>query len=290
MPKISIVIPCYYNYYNIPETAKALIENEALFDSDAVFEYILIDDGSGDRTWEKLKDFKSEYSDKVTIIRLSRNVGSYNAIYPGLQQANGNCIVIMAADLQDPPSHIKTMFDQWELGNKLILANRENPTIGTRVYFNFLRTFGLPNLPIGGFDFCLFDRQLKDKMLESQAQGGNSLYELLTLGENPTLVPYIKQERKIGRTRWTTWKKTKLALNTINRYSNFRLIHVSVFLFMVCAFSLLLGVVLESRSSIQSLFFVLAFGSIIGAINIEVLRSVLRGGQQELTNVVAEVI
>lgn len=286
MPKVSVVIPCYFNAGNIPDLASELIKKESLFESNVTFEYILVDDDSGDRTWEKLKAFKTDFPDKVTVIKLNRNIGSYNAIYPGLEQASGDCIVVMAADLQDPPSHIKMMYDHWRSGCKLVLANRENSTFGTRQFFNFLRTFGLSNLPEGAFDFCLFDKGLKEDLIQFDADGANSLYHLLNLESSPKLAPYTKQERKVGRSRWTTWKKVKLALNTIERYSKLRLVHLSLLCLSISAISL--SVFKATGSGWWLIVIMVIF--MLAAIFIEILRTIIRGTKQELTNVIEEVI
>ena len=286
MPRISVVIPCYFNAGNIPDLTSELIENESLFESNVTFEYILVDDDSGDRTWEKLNVFKTDFPDKTTILKLRRNIGSYNAIYLGLERASGDCIVVMAADLQDPPSHIKAMYDHWQSGSKLVLANRENSTFGTRQFFNFLRTFGLSNLPEGGFDFCLFDKELKEDLIQFDANGANSLYHFLNLESSPKLAPYTKQERKVGRSRWTTWKKIKLALNTIERYAKFRLVHLSLLCLSVSAISLSVFKALGSGGWFIAVMVIF----MLAAIFIEILRTIIRGTKQDLTNVVEEVI
>ena len=126
MPKISIIIPCYFNGENIPLTSKELIENEKNFDSDMEFEYVMVDDGSKDNTYEELIKFKASNPGKVTLVKLAGNVGSYNAILAGMHHATGDCNVILAADLQDPPELIPKMVEYWKKGIKFVVANREN--------------------------------------------------------------------------------------------------------------------------------------------------------------------
>ncbi|MFT4982129.1 MAG: glycosyltransferase involved in cell wall biosynthesis [Bacteroidia bacterium] len=283
MDKISVVIPCYFNQGNIALLAKALIENEGAFKQSASFEYILVDDGSEDKTWEKIQQFKAEFPDKVKGVKLSTNVGSYSAIYAGLERATGDCIVIMAADLQDPPAHINKLFAEWKKGSKLILANRLNQAGSAGTYFGFLRRFGLKSLPKGGFDFCLFSKELKEKLLHFQPKGANSLYHLLQLEREPILVPYQKEERKTGRSRWTFFKKMALALCTIDRYSSLGLVHISVSLFLISATFLLGGVFVPGMSALGIL-------SMIGGIVFEIVRGILRGKQQDLIIVIEQVI
>jgi dolichol-phosphate mannosyltransferase len=84
MPKISVIIPCYHNEANIPVTTKELMENEKLFTPEVSFEYVMVDDGSKDNTLAELKKFKQAHPQKVSIVKLSGNFGSYNAIQAGM--------------------------------------------------------------------------------------------------------------------------------------------------------------------------------------------------------------
>ena len=87
-------MPCYFNEENLPITLNQLIENELLFEEDVNFEYVMIDDGSKDATLSKLIEFKTKYPEKVKVIKLSGNFGSYNAILAGMNYATGDCNVM----------------------------------------------------------------------------------------------------------------------------------------------------------------------------------------------------
>src|SRR6059058_3957996 len=126
MPKISIIIPCYFNEYNIPITGKRLIDNEAIFPPSVEFEYVMVDDGSKDGTYQALKTFQSENPGKVVLVKLAANVGSYNAIIAGMEHATGDCNTVISCDLQDPPELIAQMYGYWSRGVKLVIANRED--------------------------------------------------------------------------------------------------------------------------------------------------------------------
>src|SRR6478609_9886481 len=150
MPKLSIIIPCYYNEANIPLTTAELLKNESLFPGDMEFEYIMVDDGSKDQTLEALTVFKNQYPNKVKVIKLSGNFGSYNAILAGMQYAAGDCNIVIAADLQDPPELMVKMVEYWKQGIKLVVANREqrnDPFIAkifSNVYQRMMRKYALP--------------------------------------------------------------------------------------------------------------------------------------------------
>ena len=225
MSKISIVIPCYYNAENISITTAALLENEKKFSSEITFEYLFVDDGSGDGTLIELERFYRANPHKTKVISLSENVGSYNAIFAGFEYLTGDCVVVMSADLQDPPELIEQMFQKWTEGNKVVIAVRErrNDPFSTRVFaslFNMiLKTFGLRNLPSGGFDFCLFDQSLVQELKIRMRSGINGLLLLLLIEKNPSILLYEKRKRELGKSQWTFKKKLALAVNTILFFS-----------------------------------------------------------------------
>jgi dolichol-phosphate mannosyltransferase len=163
MPKLSIIIPCYFNGENIPITKQRLIENESLFEDDVTFEYVMVDDGSKDNTVEELINFKNEHPGKVKIIKLAGNVGSYNAILAGMNYATGDCCVVIAADLQDPPELMVKMYAHWKNGIKLIVGNRADRAESffqkafSNTYHKLIQKFALKNIPNGGFDYVFFD-------------------------------------------------------------------------------------------------------------------------------------
>jgi len=238
MAKLSIIISCYYNELNIPITFSALIENEKNFPHLTEFEYVLIDDGSRDNTYNELLKIKSNYPDKVIVIKLAGNVGSYNALLAGMKYATGDCNSIIAADLQDPVSLMPRMFEYWQKGVKLVLGNREDreDPILSKIFaktFQFLiRKYALPNLPKGGFDYVLFDKKLKEEVLEMDEKNSNSLYLLVWLKYEYVAIPYKRLERKIGKSRWTLKKKIKLFVDSFVAFSfaPIRIITVSGFI------------------------------------------------------------
>jgi len=235
MPKLSIIIPCYFNEENIPVTIRELIENEKLFPEDITFEYVMVDDGSKDGTFEKLKALKAQYPTKVKVVKLSGNFGSYNAIQAGMKYADGDMNVVIAADLQDPPELMVKMVEYWKNGIKLVVANRnerEDSFISRMfavTYQKMIRKFALANLPDGGFDYCLFDRKLKEEVIQLNETNTNCLYLLMWLKYDFVSIPYTRRKRTIGKSRWTMKKKIKLFVDSFVSfsYSPLRLITTS---------------------------------------------------------------
>lgn len=225
MAKISIIIPCYFNEHNIPVTTAALIQNEQLFAKDIEFEYVMVDDGSKDNTFGALQQFKNQFPHKVTIVKLSGNFGSYNAIQAGMQYATGDCNIVIAADLQDPPALMVKMVEYWQKGIKLVLANRidrDDPFISKLFAFGYqklIKKYALPNLPDGGFDYCLFDKQLKEEVIAMQEKNTNSLYLLVWLKYEYVSIPYKREARQIGKSRWTMKKKIQLFVDSFISFS-----------------------------------------------------------------------
>jgi len=234
MPKLSVIIPCYFNEKNIPVTKAELIRNENLFPKEVTFEYVLVDDGSKDGTLDELLEFRSEYPEKVKVIKLSGNFGSYNAILAGMNYATGDCNVILAADLQDPPELITKMYDYWVKGIKFVIANRQDreesffQKVFSNTYHYLIREFALKDVPRGGFDLVLFDKQLRDDVVRINEKNTNQIYLLSWLKYDYVNITYIRKKRRIGKSRWTLQKKVKLFVDSFVSFSFFPIRLISV--------------------------------------------------------------
>lgn len=235
MARLSVIIPCYYNEDNLPVTFGRLQGMELLLPAGTEVEYVFVDDGSGDGTWQALRDIHRAHPDRVVLVRLAGNVGSYNAILAGMIHATGDCSTVISADLQDPPELIPQMFAHWQKGIKLVMANRQRREEGllkrlmAGLFHALIRRLALKNIPPGGFDFVLFDRKLQDEVVRMAEKNTNTLYLLPWLGYPYVTIPYVRQEREIGRSRWTLTKKVKLFIDSFIAFSFFpiRLISVS---------------------------------------------------------------
>ncbi len=262
MPRITIIMSCYYNGPNIPVTKQRLLANEANFPDDVEIEYVLIDDGSKDGTFEELKKFQSEIPERVKVIKLATNVGSYNALLAGMAHATGDCTAIVAADLQDPPELIPQMYEFWSKGVKLVIgqrAQRNDPFLDkvfSKAFNNLMRKFALPSLPKGGFDFVLFDRQLREEVVKMNEANSNCMYLLLWQGHPYITIPYVRQEREIGKSRWTISRKIKLFIDSFVSFSFFPIRIISVG-----------GITLGLLAIIYALFILAA--KLFGAIQVE---------------------
>lgn len=234
MPKLSIIIPCYFNGENIPITKQRLLENETLFENDVTFEYVMVDDGSKDNTVDELIKFKNEQPGKVKIIKLAGNVGSYNAILAGMNYATGDCCVVIAADLQDPPELMVKMYSHWKNGIKLVVGNRADREDSffqkalSNSYHKLIQKFALKNIPDGGFDYVFFDKQLKDEVVKINEKNTNTLYLLAWLNYDMVCIPYTRSKREVGKSRWTLQKKIKLFIDSFISFSYAPLKFISI--------------------------------------------------------------
>ncbi|TYZ07048.1 glycosyltransferase family 2 protein [Hymenobacter lutimineralis] len=234
MPKLSIIIPCYYNEENIPVTTNALLANEASFPADVTIEYVLVDDGSKDGTLRELLKFKSRYPERVHVLELAGNVGSYNAIVAGMAQATGDCAVIITADMQDPPELMLQMYEYWLKGFKLVIGNRQDreetglQQLFAATFHSIMKKIALANIPDGGFDFVLFDRQIREQVVKMQERNSNLFYLMVWLGYPYVNIPYIRRKREIGKSRWTLTKKIKLFIDSILSFSYFPIRAISI--------------------------------------------------------------
>jgi dolichol-phosphate mannosyltransferase len=234
VPKLSIIIPCYYNEENIPVTTAEVIANESSFPPDVTFEYVMVDDGSKDNTYQELLKFRSAYPDKVKVLKLAGNVGSYNAILAGLNYATGDCNIILTADLQDPPELIPKMYDYWLKGIKFVIANRTDreeswsQKIFSNTFHRLMKKLALKNIPDGGFDLVLFDRQLREQAVKMNENNAHLIYLLAWMDYDYVSIPYVRRKREIGRSRWTLQKKIKLFIDSFVSFSFFPIRTISV--------------------------------------------------------------
>lgn len=248
MPKLSVIIPCYFNEENIPVTMEALLANERKFADRPEFEYVLVDDGSKDKTLEALLALQRQFPEKIKVIKLAKNVGSYNAVLAGMHYVTGDCLVIFTADLQDPPELMPLMYDYWKKGLKLVIANRQErqesflSRLFSETFHYLMRKFALPSIPPGGFDYLLFDIQLKEEVLKMEEKNTNVLYLFTWLGFDHVSIPYTRKKRTVGKSKWTLQKKIKLFIDSFVAFSFFPIRVISVTGLVLGFIALLYGI------------------------------------------------
>ena len=247
MPKLSVIIPCYFNEDNIPVTAHELVANEANFSPEVTFEYVFVNDGSGDDTLKALCQVQVQYPGRIRIVDLAGNVGSYNAIVAGMAHATGDCLAVITADMQDPPELMVQMYRHWQQGFKLIIGNRQDreetgfSETMAKVFHWLMKNLALRNIPDGGFDFVLFDRQVAIEVLKLHERNSNVFYLMVWLGFAYVNIPYTRRKREIGKSRWTLSKKIKLLVDSLLSFSFVPIRAISVLGFSLGLVALLYG-------------------------------------------------
>lgn len=243
MKIFSIIVPVYYNALNLPDTIPALM---ALAQAvpDYQLELVFVDDGSKDNSLEILRDFQRRYPDTIRVVKLTRNFGSMAAIQAGMMVAQGDCVGVIAADLQDPPELFLDMIHYWESGIKSIFAVRQDREESllqknfSNSYYRLIRRFAIKDYPDGGFDFLLIDRQVVNEINKIQEKNTNLMSLVFWLGFKPVMIPYVRRARRKGKSRWTLTKKIKLFIDTFVSFSYFpiRLFSTIGILFALGAF------------------------------------------------------
>ena len=225
MPKLSVIVPCYFNEENIPVTTRELVANEANFPPEVIFEYVFVNDGSGDDTLGALRRAQALYPNRIRIVNLAGNVGSYNAIVAGMAHATGDCLVVITADLQDPPELMVQMYGHWKRGFKLVIGNRQDreetglSETMAKTFHWLMKNLALRNIPDGGFDFVFFDRQVATEVLKLHERNSNVFYLMVWLGFAYVNIPYTRYKREIGKSHWTLSKKIKLLIDSLLAFS-----------------------------------------------------------------------
>jgi len=223
---ISLVIPVYYNEENIPVTWQVLRETLETLPHGIDWEVIFIDDGSGDDSFARLCEVRESAPERVCVLKLLRNFGQYAAILAGLQRARGDACVVMSADLQDPPELILEMARRWaDGGHKIVLCTRNQREDGklaawtSRIFYRLMRRYAIPNMPEGGFDYFLIDRCVIDILQAVPERNGFLQGQVLWAGHDPSLIPYTRRKRKLGRSRWTLSMKLAYFFDGFVSYS-----------------------------------------------------------------------
>jgi dolichol-phosphate mannosyltransferase len=142
-----------------------------------------------------------------------------------MHHARGACCAVISADLQDPPELLPDMYAHWLKGQKLVIAHRAARNDGlltdlfARIYHRLMRRYVMPYLPPGGFDVVLFDDQLRVEIVKMNEKNTNTLFLLPYMGFEPVYIPYERQKRSVGKSRWTLAKKVKLFVDSFTAFS-----------------------------------------------------------------------
>ena len=242
MKVISIVIAVYKNEGELNNTYQS-IKNTILESLPAYdYEFIFTDDGSDDNSFNELMEIRSK-DKKVKVQRFSKNFGQFAAINAGMHKAQGDLIVNIAADLQDPPEMIVKMVKEIENGAEIVIANRQSrndtflQNITSRVHWKLMRISN-PNFPKGGFDFWMFNKKALEayKMFNDRVRSNQ--VDVLSIGFKTLIIPYERRKREIGKSQYNFKKRIIIAINQVLNISYWplRLASAFGFLFTISGF------------------------------------------------------
>ncbi len=225
MSFVSIVIPVYHNAASLPDLL-GKFRDLAQKNAADTFEFVFVDDGSRDNSFEVLQTLAAD-EPRMRIIKLSRNFGSNAALLAGLDQSRGDAVAVIAADLQDPPELIHDMLGFWRQGRKVVLAareSREDPGLTSLMadtFYRLFRRFAIKTMPKRGFDFFLIDRQVCDLVKAIQENNAYLMGLILWLGFDPHVIYYHRRERekRYGRSMWTFARKFKYFVDSFVAFS-----------------------------------------------------------------------
>lgn len=221
---LSIVTPAYNEAANLPllyEQLKVVLEQLGI-----EWEMIIVDDHSRDDTFDTIARL-AEKDHRVRGLRLARNSGSHTAVGCGLDAARGDCAIVLASDLQDPPEIIPTMTAEWQKGAQVVWgvrAHRQGESSSTlafsRFYYVLMRGIvGMREMPTQGADVFLIDRTVIEALRQFRERNVSLFALIMWMGFRQTSITYDKQPRRFGRSGWNLEKKIKLVIDSITSFT-----------------------------------------------------------------------
>ena len=236
MGKISVIVPCYNEEQALPLFYEELMKNVREFPEDVTFEMVFVNDGSNDKTLDVIKELVGK-DDRIKYISFSRNFGKEAAIYAGLENATGDYITLMDADLQDPPSLLLEMYKAVkEEGYDAVGTRRKDrkgePIIRSffaRMFYRLINKMTPFEMVDGARDFIFITRQVANSIISIKEYNRYSKGLFSFVGYKVKWLEYKNVERVAGKTKWSFFKLMKYALEGITAFSTTPLIISSFF-------------------------------------------------------------
>ena len=255
MDTITLVVPSYNEEEALPiyyETTEKIIREQL---SNVQIEYLFIDDGSKDRTMDVIHDL-AERDEKVHFISFSRNFGKEAAIYAGLENASGDYVVIMDADLQDPPALLSEMYrivtqEGYDcVGSRRVTRAGEPPirSFFARQFYKLMAKISDSEVVDGARDFQMMNRKVVSAILSMGEYNRFSKGIFGWVGFKKKWLEYENIERSAGETKWSFWSLFFYALDGIVAFSTKPLVISSILgvVFCILAVILILFIVIKT--------------------------------------------
>jgi glycosyltransferase involved in cell wall biosynthesis len=245
-PLISIVVPVFNeedNLLRFHEAVTAVMRSIGAYD----WEFVFVDDGSRDRSFAILEELRAR-DPRVMGLRFARNFGSHIAIAAGVDYCRGDCAVIMAADLQDPPELIREFVAKWREGYDIVWGARTGRDDGMlrswlmALFYRAVRRFAIPTYPKGGTgSFCLVSRRVVETFRQCAERNRLTFGLIAWSGFRETRVPYHRPPRWAGQSSWTLGRLVKSAIDTFIAFSFLPIRAISYFGLFVSLLSFAFG-------------------------------------------------
>jgi polyisoprenyl-phosphate glycosyltransferase len=220
---LSVVVPCMNEEEVLRKTHQHLVS--VLEKSPTNFELLYVDDGSSDSTVEILRELQARDM-RVRVIRFSRNFGHQVAITAGLEHATGDAVVIIDADLQDPPEVILEFLAKWMDGYDVVYGVRTErdgesafKQASAKVFYRFFSHMSDTQMPLDTGDFRLLDRGVVDALVSMPERDRFVRGMVSWLGFSQVAVPYHRASRAAGTTKFSLFKMVRFALDGIFSFS-----------------------------------------------------------------------
>lgn len=259
MELISIVVPCYNEEKALPYFFETMTEvSESLnkkYELD--FEFIFVDDGSSDNTFEYLKKLKCD-NDKVRYISFSRNFGKEAALYAGLERAKGDYIAVMDADLQDPPELLKEMYETVKNEDFDCAAARRTTRKGeppirsffAKLFYKIIRKISNADITDGARDYRLMKRRVAEAILSMKEYNRFSKGIFGWVGFKTKWIDYENTERVAGSTKWSFYKLLLYSIDGILAFSTIPLSLAALFGILFCLVALIMILIIIAKTLI----------------------------------------
>ena len=235
--EISVVIPIFNEEANIHLLHERLVNAVTAVTND--YELIFVNDGSKDKSLPIIKELSAKFS-QVKFIDFSKNFGHQIAVFAGLEHAQGNTIVIIDADLQDPPELIKDLYTKLQQGYDVVFAQREqrvgeswHKLLTAKLYYRILNRLSEVEIPLDTGDFRIITKKVKDIIVSMPEHNKFLRGQIAWTGFNQTSILYKREERHAGNTNYPYSKMLKFAFDGITSFSNIPLRLATYLGFMV---------------------------------------------------------
>jgi glycosyltransferase involved in cell wall biosynthesis len=221
---LSVVVPVHNESAVLPEFHD--IVSEVMNATECAYELIYIDDGSTDDSIDILNSIRSN-DDRVAVIELSRNFGKEVALTAGLDHACGDAVIIIDADLQDPPELIHTFLREWRAGYDVAYGKRidrrgesKMKILTAKWFYRVLNYLSDVEIPEDVGDFRLLSRRAVDALLAMPERRRYMKGLYAWIGFPQKSIPYVRQPRAAGVTTWNYWRLWNFALEGITSFSD----------------------------------------------------------------------